>query len=232
MVFILKTINRILIRLLHTSLKVNLLFFVIFLTTFTFAQNVGIGTTTPTHSFHVVRSPGNPNLDPLRVEGLRNSTSDTSFLVVDNLGVVKYFTLNQLRSGVLSNLDSIVVANMIQNADTLFSSASFSDSLKSYIYNNSDTLFANRAWLDSLTHLIKDSIRSQVDSLAIGSSDSLHLYQNGNRVSLYLQDLDSSNELIDTIYIQGDSLVIKEQNQTHFLSLGAVIDSYETVLLF
>jgi phosphoribosylformylglycinamidine (FGAM) synthase-like amidotransferase family enzyme len=193
------------------------------------SQNVGVGTTTPTNSFHVVRAPGNPNPDPLRVEDLRNSNVDTAFLVIDNLGVVKYINLTDLRKNITGNLDSLIVVTMINNADTLFNSSSFSDSLRGFIYNNADTLFSNQPWLDMLASRLKDSIDSDVDSLVISNLDSLYLYEDGKRISVYLPDIDSTNELIDTVFIQGDSLVIGEKNRMHYLSMKALIDSFETV---
>lgn len=221
--------NKLYMRLENLLVKLSLILLLTFSTNNFFAQNVGVGTTTPTNSFHVVRSPGNPNPDPLRVEGLRNSISDTSFLVIDNQGVVKYFTLNQLRGTVFSNLDSIVVANMVLNADTLFSSTSFSDSLKSFIYHNSDTLFSNRVWLDSLTSLIKDSIDTDVDSLVVSSLDSLYLYENGKRISVYLPDLDSTNETIQSISLVGDSIEINENGMLHYININSIVKSFETV---
>ncbi|MFQ3336194.1 MAG: hypothetical protein ACI9E3_000196, partial [Flavobacteriales bacterium] len=193
------------------------------------AQNVGIGTTTPTNSFHIVRAPGNPNPDPLRVENLRITNSDTSFLVIDNNGVVKYMNLAELRQNVISNLDSLIIATLLNNSDTLFSSQIFSDSLRGFIFNNADTLFSNQLWLDSLAQLLKDSIDTDVDSLVISPLDSLYLYENGKRISVYLPDLDSSNELIDTIFLRGDSIVILERNRSHYLNIKTIIDSFETV---
>ncbi|MEN8928246.1 MAG: hypothetical protein ABF258_08400, partial [Flavobacteriales bacterium] len=203
--------------------------FILFWANDSVAQNIGIGTTTPTHSFHIVRAPGNPNPDPLRIENLAVSNSDTSFLVVDNNGVVRYMNLGELRRNVSGNLDSLIIATLITNADTLFSSASFSDSLRGFIYNNADTLFSNRPWLDSLSVLLKDSIDSDVDSLVISPLDSLYLYEDGKRISVYLPDLDVTNELLDSIYIQGDSIVLQEGTRTHYLKMGAFVDSLETV---
>ncbi len=56
-----------------------------------FAQNVGIGTTIPTHTLHVLSTSG----DPLRIEGLQGfSPSETSVLVIDpNTGVVRHMPL-------------------------------------------------------------------------------------------------------------------------------------------
>ena len=210
-------------------IKITLIAFFFLASNNIFSQNVGVGTTTPTNSFHVVRAPGNPNPDPLRVENLRLTTSDTSFLVIDNQGVVKYMNLSQLTSRVFTKLDSIIIVTMINNADTLFSSQSFSDSLRGFIYNNADTLFANQPWLDSLSTLLKDSIDTDVDSLVISPLDSLYLYEDGKRISVYLPDLDSTNELIDSIFLIGDSIVIREKNRSHFLNIKSIIDSFETV---
>ena len=193
------------------------------------AQNVGIGTTSPTNSFHIVRAPGNPNPDPLRVENLRNTNSDTAFLVIDNSGVVKYIYLNDLKGKIIGDLDSLIIVTLINNSDTLLGSQKFSDSLRSFIYRNADTLFLNQPWLDSLTTLLKDSIDTDVDSLVISPLDSLYLYENGKRISVYLPDLDIKNELIDSIFLRGDSIVIIENNISHYLNIKVIIDSFETV---
>jgi len=92
-------------------LKLIVLSVILFKSDISFSQNVGVGTTNPTNAFHIVRSISNPALDPLRVEGVRNSTNDTSFLVIDNQGVVKYFTLSQLKGSVAVNFDSIAIAS-------------------------------------------------------------------------------------------------------------------------
>lgn len=157
--------------------KIALVFILFLGANSSFGQNVGIGTTTPTNSFHVVRAPGNPNLDPLRIEDLRRTSTDTAFLVIDNSGVVRYLTISNLTATIFTNLDSLIVISMINNADTLFSSQSFSDSLRGFIFNNADTLFSNQPWLDSLAVLLKDSIDSDVDSLVISPLDSLYLYE-------------------------------------------------------
>ena len=69
----------------RTFLKISVIFLFVFSANFSISQNVGVGTTAPTNSFHVVRAPGNPNPDPLRVENLRQSANDTAFLVIDNV---------------------------------------------------------------------------------------------------------------------------------------------------
>ncbi|MGB1041316.1 MAG: hypothetical protein ACPGVD_10620, partial [Flavobacteriales bacterium] len=211
------------------SFKIILLLAAIIFNSQLFSQNVGVGTTSPTNSFHVVRAPGNPNPDPLRVEDLRQSVNDTAFLVINNQGVVKYINFSVLRNNINGNIDSLIIATLINNTDTLFSSQSFSDSLRGFIFNNADTLFSNQPWLDSLAVLLKDSIDSDVDSLVVSPLDSLYLYEDGKRISVYLPDLDSTNELLDSIYLSGDSLVFEEGGITHYVNIAAIIDSFETV---
>ena len=131
------------------SLLLLLFVFILFFSMDGNSQNVGVGTTTPTHSFHVVRPAGNPAIDPLRVEGIQNTKNDSAFLVIDNSGVVRYVTLFDLKNQVVGDLDSLIVSGLILNADTLFSSSAFSDSLRSYIYNNADTILMNNQWLSN-----------------------------------------------------------------------------------
>ncbi|MEN8826749.1 MAG: hypothetical protein ABF264_00095 [Flavobacteriales bacterium] len=209
-------------------LKLIVLSVILFKSDISFSQNVGVGTTNPTNTFHIVRSISNPALDPLRVEGVRNSTNDTSFLVIDSQGVVKYLTLSQLKGSVAVNFDSIAIANLITYGDTLFSSVSFTNDLKTFIYNNGDTLFANQQWLDSLSVLIGDSIDTDVDSLVL-VGDSLHLYENGKQVSVRLTDMDSTNEAIDSIVMMGDSLAIFEGSTVYYINMKNVVDSLQSV---
>ena len=209
-------------------LKLIVLSVILFKSDISFSQNVGVGTTNPTNAFHIVRSISNPALDPLRVEGVRNSTNDTSFLVIDSQGVVKYLTLSQLKGSVAVNFDSIAIANLITYGDTLFSSVSFTNDLKTFIYNNGDTLFANQQWLDSLSILIGDSIDTDVDSLVL-VGDSLHLYENGKQVSVRLTDMDSTNEAIDSIVMMGDSLAIFEGSTVYYINMKNVVDSLQSV---
>ena len=209
-------------------LKLIVLSVILFKSDISFSQNVGVGTTNPTNTFHIVRSISNPALDPLRVEGVRNSTNDTSFLVIDSQGVVKYLTLSQLKGSVAVNFDSIAIANLITYGDTLFSSVSFTNDLKTFIYNNGDTLFANQQWLDSLSILIGDSIDTDVDSLVL-VGDSLYLYENGKQVSVRLTDMDSTNEAIDSIVMMGDSLAIFEGSTVYYINMKNVVDSLQSV---
>ncbi len=66
----------------HYSLsKISILFFLTFLVKTNYSHNVGLGTSTPTHGFHVVRSPGNPLSDSLRLEVFVDSYTNTLFLV-------------------------------------------------------------------------------------------------------------------------------------------------------
>lgn len=156
-----------------------LLFYVV---TNSFSQNVGIGTTTPSTTLHVVKPVG--VLDPLRIEGLRLTNTVSNILMVDTTnGIVKRIDFDTLVSLVkdsiytddqlltLSN-DTLYIedgnwvvikhptdTNLIDSlillkADTLFNL--LKDSLYIFI---SDSLLKDSIWilkLDSL--LIKDSI--------------------------------------------------------------------------
>lgn len=64
-------------------------------------QNTGVGTVTPTHTLHVKTVDGNPNRDPIRIEGLLNyfSGRDSAILLVNpDSGLVRILHIDSLMS--------------------------------------------------------------------------------------------------------------------------------------
>ena len=64
-----------------------------------YSQNTGIGTVNPTHTLHVKTEDGNPNLDPLRVEGMLEylSTGDTAIVLVNpDSGILRILHIDSL----------------------------------------------------------------------------------------------------------------------------------------
>lgn len=157
-----------------------------------YSQNVGVGTVTPTHTLHVVPTGGG---DPLRVEGLQLWTAGTNILVVDPTnGIVKYMPA----TNVLPNIDSIVINNMVTYADTLFSNASFVDSIKASIYNYGDTLLYNQFFVDSLISIMRDSVDTDVDSLTLQGAI-LTVYEDGDSSSVNIASLGLDSTFINNV---------------------------------
>ncbi len=172
-----------------------------------FAQNVGIGTTSPTNSLHIVPSSG----DPIRIEGLNIYSSENSFLVVDtNTGVVKYLPYDSLAS-VVGNAIDTDVDSMIYANDTLYL---YEDNqiLKTYLpisidTNLLDSLIVSRS--DTLYTIISDSLLK--DSLWIIQLDSLlgndTIYFNDTSYTLIRDSLLKDSLFFDSlISIIGDSI--------------------------
>ena len=121
------------------------------------AQNVGVGTTTPTNYFHV--SPPAGTIDPLRVELIRLYTTEQNLLVTDANGVVKYMPINDVLSNIDPNvLDSLIVSTVLGNVDTIFNNQQVRDSVLSIVLNDwdslysliSDSLLRDSSWLNNL----------------------------------------------------------------------------------
>lgn len=82
-----------------------------------YAQNVGIGQTTPTHTLHV--TPLVSGMDPLRIDGLNYfGAGDTSILIFNNnTGVVKYINPFDLKQMVGS--DVTAGEGLVQTGNTI-----------------------------------------------------------------------------------------------------------------
>ncbi|MEM6800529.1 MAG: tail fiber domain-containing protein [Bacteroidota bacterium] len=100
------------------------------------AQNTGIGTISPSHTLHVKTVSGNPNSDPLRIEGLLNyiPAGDTAVLLVNpDSGIVR-----------IMHMDSLMAKHglNIYNTDgTLSEHIVVSMNNKSLMFASTDTIY-------------------------------------------------------------------------------------------
>lgn len=153
-----------------------------------FSQNVGIGTTSPTNTLHIL--PATPGSDPLRVEGLQIFTNETSvFAVNPTTGVVKHMPINSI----LANVDSL-----------------YSDStILSTIINNFDTIFGlmrDSLLLDStFINTLRDSVDTDIDSM-IFANDTLYLYEDNQMLTAYINASTDTNLVDSLILANSDTL--------------------------
>ncbi len=79
------------------------------------AQNIGVGTTTPTNFFHV--SPSGPG-NPVRIEGLQITNNERDILITDaSNGELKYIPINQLADSIAASIGGLFTDN--QNIDSI-----------------------------------------------------------------------------------------------------------------
>lgn len=180
---------------------------IFFINSIVLAQNVGIGTQSPTHSLHIVAAPTNPNQDPLRIDGLlqRNAT-DTVFLVVNpNNGVIRYLTTSDLLTIVEvvntddQNIDSLVLTGTVLTTyieDGTSANIDLLGLLESSVFITTikDSLLMDSNFLQ----VIKDSIDSDVDSLRLDSTV-LTVYEDGQQKSVDLLGLASDTAFVNRI---------------------------------
>ena len=106
------------------------------LTSLLLGQNTGIGTISPTHSLHVKAVSENPNLDPLRLEGLLDyiPAGDTAVLLVNpDSGIVRILHIDSLMSkhGInIYNTDGSLSENIVVSMNN-----------KSLMFAGTDTVF-------------------------------------------------------------------------------------------
>ncbi len=207
-----------------------------------YGQNVGIGTTVPTNSLHVVPSSTN---DPIRIEGLNIYSSENSFLVVDTIsGIVKHLPFDSLASVIGDSIDTDVDSMMFLN-DTLYL---YEDNqiLKTYLpisldTNLLDSLIISRS--DTLYSIISDSLLNdsiwiiKLDSI-LGNSDTVYFNDTSYTLirdsllkdSLFIDSLisiigDSIDTDVDTALLQDTILIIIEDGDSSKVNLQPIIDS-------
>lgn len=128
------------------------------------SQNVGIGTTSPSHPLHLVAPAGQ---DPLKIENFQLYSTENSFLVVDSaLGIVKHMPMDSLLS-LFPNLDTIFTSvrdsllydttfiNWLNSLETNVDSASLDSTLLS-IYEDNDTVRIDLIGLSLDSNFIKN----------------------------------------------------------------------------
>lgn len=215
--------------------------FLVCFASLTFAQNVGVGTTTPTNYFHV--SPPAGTIDPLRVELIRLYTSEQNILVTDANGVVKYMPINDVLSNIDPNvLDSIILSSVLGNTDTIFNNQEVRDSVLSIVFSNwdslysliSDSLLRDSNWLNNLA----DSLNIAETLTYAGQYDDSSIYyvdENGDTTIIDLSAIidsalvnlvDSDDQNIQGSGLTGTTLTIGIENGTsENVDLQPIIDS-------
>ena len=138
-------------------MKKLVLLFSVLIAQIVLGQNgrVGVNTTTPTQTFHVIPLVGD---EPLRIQGLRSAqVGDTSLLITDQTtGIVRYMGLTQLSSLISLSPDQVWQI-ILSKPDTLFSNPTFINSFTNAIYNYGDTLLQNTNFVNSLYQNSRDS---------------------------------------------------------------------------
>lgn len=167
---------------------IALLIFALTVSSNIFSQNVGIGTTTPSNTLHVV--PVTPGSDPLRVEGLQIFTNETSvFAVNPTTGVVKHMPINSILANVDSlYLDSTILSTVINNFDTIFGLMR-------------DSLLLDSTFINTL----RDSVDTDIDSM-IFANDTLYLYEDNQMLTAYINASTDTNLVDSLILANSDTL--------------------------
>ena len=219
-------------------MKNTILFFLIFISGFSLAQNVGINQSSPTNSLHI--SPVNIGDNPLRIDGVQSySIGDTSLLMINtSTGIVKYINasefINLISNGAGlgtddQNIDSLTLngfnlTTFIENGnsasvdlsplkDSILSDSAFTNNILTQLFNNADTLLYNSTFINDL----RDSIDTDVDSVVLNGT-TLTIYENGNGVfvdlsSLSDADADPTNELQD-LSLSGNTVSLSGSSAT------------------
>lgn len=199
-----------------------------------FSQNVGIGTTSPTNSLHVVPSGAS---DPVRIEGLNSYGGERSLLIIDpSQGVVKHMHLDSLVSLMRDSI-SPVSGTDNQNIDSIRLNGTV---LTVYIENGLSAAIDLQPVVDSASTSTSTSpniadgtyipnvtnSHPGIDSVV---ADSTHYLRVGSSVqmsgSFNMYKNTSSNIIIDTIYL---SLPVAS-NFTHETDVQGSINAYYLV---
>jgi branched-subunit amino acid transport protein len=179
-----------------------LLFLILNITLFSnnvFAQNVGIGTTTPTNTLHVVVDPGNSNQNPVRFQGIQQYTNEDSVLVVNtSTGVINYMPISDVLSNIPPNiLDSLILNSVLNNTDTIYNNQSVINSILSIMLSNSDSVFNTQTFKDSVLGVIL----SNIDTIFTLTRDSL--LTDSTFMNTLRDSINTDNQNIDSLTITG-----------------------------
>lgn len=222
-------------------MKTKLLLFALILSSSIFSQNVGIGTTSPTNTLHVVPL---GTSDPLKIEGINSFGSEQNLLIINPAtGVVKHMHIDSLTSRLNitpdTGIDSVKFLNdslyIFENGKVFVTYINtFLDTtlVNNLIYAKTDSMYTLIS--DSLVHDIlwlselKDSIDSDIDSANLQGDTSLLIYEDGKVVNADISGLRDSAEWVDgkllgltsgDIYARkifqtrGDTIVIKQNSR-------------------
>ena len=217
------------------------------------AQNVGVGTTSPTNYFHV--SPPAGTVDPVRVELIQNDPTQTTLLSLRTSdGIVRYITINQYvdsaygyirdslltDTGFVNNFISVIInnENFIDSVfstvrDSLLVDSIFLDSVFSYVR---DSLVTDNAFLDSVFGYVRDSLL--LDQLFIDSiyselrdsllNDTAYLRELADSINTDNQNLSVGTGLANTSEINidnGNGVILKAGTGT------TLTESLDTIII-
>lgn len=205
-------------------MKKNVLLIIFsFITYVSIAQNIGVGTTSPTNFFHISPSvPGNP----IRVEGLQLLNNEQDILVTDAAnGEIKYIPINQLADSIAANIGGLFTDD--QNIDSVTINGT---TLTVYIESGGSSSVDLRPIIDSAIANIPpsggDNQNLSVQAGAANTSvididrgDSVIL-QAGSNVTLS----ESGNTI--TISSTGDGTGTDDQNLDSLVLNGTILTGY------
>lgn len=187
----------------------------IFLVTKINAQNVGIGTTNPTHFFHIKPPAG--AVGPVKIEGLQlYGNSEKDILIMNqSTGIIKYMPYNDLLQNL--DLDSIILNSIISNADTIYANQEVIDSILSIVHRSDslstivgDNLITNNNWMNTM----KDSVNTDQQRI-----DAFML--NGTSLNLSIENDSQNNQIVDLSAFYGDITEVTADNGLTISSGGA-----------
>lgn len=183
------------------------------------SQNVGVGTTTPTHTFHVVPSPGN---DPLRVEGINTYTLERNILITNpSNGIVKEMHIDSLVSLITDsintddqNIDSVTLNGTILNV---------------YIENGTSA----NVDLSSLSSTGTDD--QNIDSVTLSGTTLTVYIESGSSANVDLSGLQdgtgTDDQMVDDFSLSGTILSLEIENDgqpAHTVNLSSLQDGTGT----
>ncbi|MCT4580270.1 MAG: hypothetical protein N4A35_02545 [Flavobacteriales bacterium] len=162
--------------------------------------------------------------------GLGTDNQNIDSLTLNGLTLTTFIENGNPANVDLTPLTDSAVNNIINNADTLFSSSSFIDSVTTLLYNNADTLLSNTTFINNL----RDSIDTDVDSVTL-TGTTLTIYENGNGVfvdlsSLSDADADPQNEIQD-LNLTGNNLTITNNSTPTAIDLSPYLDNTDAQTL-
>lgn len=182
-----------------------------------FSQNVGIGTTNPQNTLHITPTGG---INPIRIDGLNQYTTERNLFVVDPLtGVVKHMHIDSLVSLIT---DTINTDN--QNIDSMVLNGT---NLTVYIENGT----SSSVDLVSLTSTTSDD--QNIDSIRLVGTNLIVYIENGTPANVDLSGLQdgtgTDNQNIDSISLLGTDLTVYiESGSSASVNLSSLQDGTGT----
>lgn len=179
-----------------------------------FSQNVGIGTTNPINTLHIVPSGIS---DPIKIEGVKEFLNEQNLLILNPVsGVIKHMHIDSLISRLNivpdTDVDSIKFLNdslyIYENGNvytTHINTSLDTTQVNNLIYNKQDSLYTFIADSLSRDSLWLTLVDSDVDSVRF-LNDSLYIYENGNIYVTHINTSLDTTQVNNLIYNKQDSL--------------------------